>query len=185
MRKQLIQRFAQQLALACMVGLAVAACYVEPNYSDTPEISLVGPPIRYELEAGTGVGAAKRDSIVLTIRFQDGIGDLGEDNRDTARIRSLFGKESWGNYELRTFYLLDGKFVEQNSSVNQKLLFPRMTRDGQRGAIEGNLDFSQTFPYLRPYRLVPAKFQIRIRDRGLRVSNIVETDTINVPISGR
>ncbi|CCG99036.1 hypothetical protein FAES_1025 [Fibrella aestuarina BUZ 2] len=181
MRKQLIQ----QLALVCTLGVAVAACYVEPDYSDTPEISVVGPPIRYELEAGTGVGASKRDSIVLSIRFQDGTGDLGENTLDTARIRSLFGKETWGNYELRTFYLLDGKFVEQPASVNQKLYFPRMTRDGQRGAIEGNLDFSQNFPYVRPFRMVPAKFQIRIRDRGLRASNVVETDTINVPVSAR
>lgn len=181
MRKQLIQ----QLALACAVGLTAAACYVEPDYSDTPEINLVGPPVKYELDASNVVGGAKRDSIILTIRFQDGVGDLGEDNRDTARIRSLFGRETWGNYELRTFYLIDGKFVEQNASVNQKLFFPRLTREGQRGAIEGNLDFSQTFLYVRPFRIVPAKFQIRIRDRGLRTSNIVETDTINVPISAR
>lgn len=181
MRRQLIQR----MVLACGLGAAAAACYVEPDYSDTPEISVVGTPVKFTLEAGTGVGAARRDSVILTIRFQDGTGDLGEDNRDTSRIRTLFGRESWGNYELKTFYLDNGRFVEQNAGVNAKLFFPRFTREGQRGAIEGTLDFSQTFPYVRPFRMVPAKFQIRIRDRGLRVSNMVETDTISVPISGR
>lgn len=181
MRRQLIQR----LILAGSLGAVAAACYVEPNYSDTPEISVVGTPVKYTLEAGTGVGAARRDSVILTIRFQDGTGDLGEDNRDTTRIRTVFGKETWGNYELKTFYLQNGQFVEQNAGVNAKLFFPRLTREGQKGAIEGDLYFSQTFPYVQPFRFVTAKFQIRVRDRGLRVSNIVETDTISVPISGR
>jgi hypothetical protein len=173
------------MALVGLIGAVAAACYVEPDYSDTPEIGLVGPPVRWSLEAGTRVGESRRDSIILTIRFQDGTGDLGENTRDSARIRTTFGKESWGNYELKTFFLIDGKYVEQPASVNNKLFFPRLTREGQRGAIEGTLDFTQNFPYLRPFRMVPAKFQIRIRDRGLRVSNAVETDTIWVPVSGR
>jgi hypothetical protein len=173
------------MVLVGLLGAVAAACYVEPDYSDTPEISLLGPPVRWSLEAGDRVGQSKRDSIILTIRFQDGSGDLGEDNRDTARIRTVFGKETWGNYELRTFYLIDGRYIEQTSSVNTKLFFQRLTREGQRGAIEGELSFSQNFPYLRPFRILPAKFQIRIRDRGLRVSNVIETDTIWVPVSGR
>ena len=181
MGRQLIQR----MVLACGLGAMAAACYVEPDYSDTPEISVVGTPVKYTLEAGTGVGAARRDSVILTVRFQDGVGDLGEDNRDSSRIRTLFGKETWGNYELKTFYFLNGRFEEQNASVNQKLFFPRLTREGQKGAIEGTLFFSQTFPYLRPFRMVPAKFQVRIRDRNLRVSNMIETDTISLPVSGR
>lgn len=182
MRRQLIQR----IILACGLGAVAAACYVEPDYSDTPEISVVGTPVKYTLEANPLiVGGARRDSVILTIRFQDGSGDLGEDNRDTSRIRSLFGRETWGNYELKTFYLENGRFIEQNAGVNAKLFFPRFTREGQKGAIEGTLDFSQTFPYVRPFRMVPAKFQVRIRDRGLRVSNVIETDTISVPISGR
>ena len=181
MRTQLIQRGLLGVGLATVL----LACFTEPNYSDVPEIRLVGPPTKITLEAGTGVGQSRRDSVIVTIGFQDGSGDLGEDTRDTTRQRLVFGKEAWGNYEIRSFQFTNGKFTELPAGDNKKLFFPRLTREGQKGAIEGDLDFSQVFPYQRPFRLVPVKFQIRIRDRALRVSNIIETDTISVPLNGR
>ncbi len=181
MRTQLIQRSLLGLGLATVL----LACLDEPNYSDVPTIRLVGPPTKVTLEPGILVGQSRRDSVIVTIGFQDGTGDLGEDTRDTTRQRLIFGKEPWGNYEIRTFQFLNGTFTELPQGDNKKLFFPRLTREGQRGPIEGDLDFSQVFPYQRPFRMVPVKFQIRIRDRGLQVSNIIETDTISVPLNAR
>ena len=180
MRKQLIH----QGTLAVAFAVVMAACFNEPNYSDTPEIQLAGPPSRITLEAGIRVGESKRDSVITTIRYQDGTGDIGEDPRDTARIRKVFGKETWGNYEVRAFQFVDGKYSLLPSSDNGKVYFPGPRRL-QKGAIEGTIDFSQVFPYQRPFKLVPVKFQIRIRDRALNVSNVIETDTIVVPLNGR
>ena len=179
MRKQLIHRGALLVALS----IVAAACFTEPDYSDTPEIQLVGPPVKQFKPAGTGVGAAPRDSVITTIRFQDGTGDIGEDTRDTTRIRRVYGRETWGNYEIRTFQFVNGQFSELPLGDNQKLYFPGPPR--QQGAVEGFVDFSQVFIYQQPFRLVPVKFQIRIRDRALNVSNIIETDTITVPLNGR
>ncbi|GAA4448918.1 hypothetical protein GCM10023189_07540 [Nibrella saemangeumensis] len=162
----------------------VSACFNEPNYSDTPEISFKQLS-KFTLAAGGGVGQPRRDSVIVTIGFQDGSGDLGEDIRDTARINRTFGREAWGNYEIKTFQLVEGKYEELDLAVLNKLFFPRLTREGQRGAIEGTLDFSQIFAYQRNFRMTPVKFQIRIRDRAMRVSNVAESDTIHVPLSGR
>jgi hypothetical protein len=162
----------------------MAACFNEPNYSDVPAIQLLGPPVKQYKPAGEKVGQSPRDSIITTIRYQDGTGDIGEDPRDTARIRKVFGKETWGNYEITTFQFVDGKFTALPASDNGKVYFPGPPRL-QKGAVEGTIDFSQVFPYQRPYKLVPVKFQIRIRDRALNVSNVLETDTITVPLNGR
>ncbi|MBO0930799.1 hypothetical protein [Fibrella aquatilis] len=180
MRKQLIQG----LVVLGVLGTAATACFVEPNYSDTPEIRFLSVT-KQTLEAGTGVGRPRRDSVIVTINFQDGTGDLGENTQDTTRQRVVFGKETWGNYEIKTFQLVSGKYEELPLAVLSKLYFPRLTREGQKGSIEGVLDFSQIFPYQRNFKMVPVKFQIRIRDRGLRISNTIETDTLSVPINGR
>jgi hypothetical protein len=181
MHKQLIQG----VGLLAVLGTVVTACFVEPNYSDTPEIRYLSLS-KYTLEAGSGVGRPKRDSLIVTINFQDGTGDLGENTQDTARQRTVFGKETWGNYEVKTFQLISpNKYEELPLAVLSKLYFSKLTRDGQKGSIEGVLDFSQIFPYQRNYKLVPVKFQVRIRDRALHVSNIIETDTLSVPINGR
>ena len=168
-----------------VLSTAITACFVEPNYSDTPEIRYLSVS-RLTLEAGTGVGRPKRDSVIVTINFQDGSGDLGENTQDTTRQRLVFGKETWGNYEIKTLqYTGPNKFEEIPLAVLSKLYFPRLTKEGQRGAVEGVLDFSQIFPYQRNFRLVPVKFQVRIRDRALNISNIIETDTLSVPVNGR
>lgn len=180
MRRQVIQHSVFLLGLA----LIVAGCFTEPNFSDTPEISFKQIS-KYTLEAGKGVGQSKRDSVIVTIGFQDGNGDLGENVSDTARINRIFKQETWGNYEVKAYQLVQGKYEVLELPVFSKLYFPRLTREGQKGAIEGTLDFSQIFPYQRDFKIVPVKFQIRVRDRALRVSNVAETDTIYVPLSGR
>lgn len=183
MQRQLIQPF---LVLAGIL-LTVSACFNEPDYSKTPEIGFEGI-VKYTLEAGRGVGQGRRDSVVATISFRDGDGDLGEDTGDTTRIRQLFADQPWANYELRTFQLENGRFTELILPANFKLFFPRLTKEGQKGAIDGTLDFSQKFFYQTGqsgYKIVPVKFQIRIRDRAFNVSNVIETDTIMVPVSNR
>ncbi len=181
MRRQLIH----QGMLAVALAVTLTACFTEPEYSDTPEIRLVGPPVKVTLEAGTGVGQARRDSVIMTIRLQDGTGDIGEDPRDSTRQRVVFSKENWGNYEVKTFEFANGKYTELPSADNRKLFFPRSPLAEQKGAVEGDIDFSQVFFYQRPFRMAPVRFQVRIRDRALNVSNTIVTDTISVPLNGR
>jgi len=119
------------------------------------------------------------------LKFQDKSGDIGEDvsgGADSSRLRSVFGKEAWGNYEIRTFRLIRGNYEEVTLDVNNKLFFPRLFKPTQKGALEGTLYFRQAFFYSRGFVRYPLKFRLRIRDRALNVSNTIETDTIVLPL---
>ncbi|GAB3541115.1 hypothetical protein GCM10027577_06130 [Spirosoma fluminis] len=177
MRRQLIQPYLFTLGVA----LTMSACFNEPNYSNTPEISFKSL-FKYTLEAQRGVGRGKRDSVVLTVGFKDGDGNLGN-SIPLAREDSIKYKQNggWGNYEIKTFRLINRQFVEFVSPELQTLIFPDLTKGKPKGAIEGTLDFNQSFQYGSSYQLYPVKFQIRIRDRDLNTSNVVESDTVSLP----
>ena len=159
------------------MALTLSACFNEPDYPDKPEISFLAND-RYELEAGRGVGRSKRDSIVIRVNFKDGDGNLGSDTRDSVQYESNGG---WGNYRIRTFRLVSGKYEEVPLDVNRTLYFPDLTKGKPKGPIEGTLDFNTTFQYGTNFRMYPTKFRITIRDRSLNESNEIETDTLNLP----
>ena len=177
MRRQQIQPY----LLALGVALSLSACFNEPNYSDTPEISF-REIYRYSLEAGRGVGKARRDSVVISVNFKDGDGNLGNDvpvpKADSARY---FSNGGWGNYRIRTFRLENGSYKEIVLPVNNTLYFPDFTKKKPKGPISGSLDFNTTFQYGTTYKMYPTKFKITIRDRSLNQSNEVETDTLSLP----
>lgn len=177
MRRQLIQPY---LFLLGMV-LTLSSCFTEPNYSDIPVIDFKGID-RYQIAAGRGVGQGRRDSVVITIGFKDGQGDLGislpPSAADTLRYKSNGG---WGNYQIKTFRLINRQYQELLQPINYSLYFPELTKGKPRGAIEGTLDFTQIFQYGTSFVLYPTKFQIKIRDRALQESNVIETDTITLP----
>lgn len=182
MQRQLIQPYL--LALGIMgIALTVSACFNEPNYPDQPEIvgSTVFP--YKNLPARPGVGRGRRDSIVVTINFRDGDGNLGNDTpvpaADSARY---FSNGGWGNYKITTLRLVNGRYEVLPTPVNRTLYFPDLTKGKPKGAIEGTLDFNQTYLYGNSSRLTPIKFQVQIRDRGLNESNVIETDTVWVPL---
>ncbi|GAB4029342.1 hypothetical protein GCM10028809_19600 [Spirosoma gilvum] len=137
---------------------------------------------KYQLEAGKGVGQSKRDSVVITIGFKDGDGNLGNDiplpKADSTRY---YSNGAWGNYEIKTFRLINKQYVEYKLGVLNFLVFPDLAKNKPKGAIEGSLDFNQTFQYGTQIYRYPTKFQIRIRDRDLNTSNVIETDTITLP----
>lgn len=163
------------------LALTLTACFNEPDYPDTPEIQFLGNN-RFSLAAGQGVGRSKRDSIITTIFFKDGDGNLGNDvplpKADSLRYAENGG---WGNYRIRVFRLENRQYKEFPLPVNNFLLFPDLTKGKPKGAIEGRLEFSQIFQYGNSFQVYPIKFLIQIRDRSLNVSNEIETDTIHVP----
>lgn len=176
MRRQQIQPYLFVIGLA----LTLTACFNEPNYSNTPSIDFKGL-FKYPIAAGKGVGQSKRDSIVLTIGFKDGDGNIGNDNPSEATITSYTANGGWGSYEIKTFRLKNKQYEEYPQLVLKSLFIPDLTKNKPKGAIEGTLDFNQLFTYGITNVFYPTKFQIRIRDRDLNVSNVVETDTITLP----
>ena len=179
MKRQLIH-----LALLLFGMTLLSSCWNEPDFDDTPKIQYLGLSPFRRLPPSSRVGGGERDSIVISLKFTDGDGDLGvnspRNKADSAIYYSTF--KEWGNYEINVLRLLNNKFEVLNLPENKVLVFPRLTKIGTKGAIEGTLDFRQVFYYSRNAKILPVKFQIKIRDRALRVSNVIETDTVRVPI---
>ncbi len=167
------------LLLLCGLFFMAVAC----SKQDEPTLN-TAPVIQYKAVTKRALAAtaaqAKRDSVIITIGFTDADGDLGES--DTTRIKQLYASQTWGNYQLRTFQLVNNQFTEIPAGANSKLFFESLRSTNQPGAVNGTLDFSQRFLYQGNYKLVPVKFQVRIRDRNLNESNVIETDTVRVPI---
>ncbi|GAB4017515.1 hypothetical protein GCM10028808_49100 [Spirosoma migulaei] len=167
------------------VSLGASNCVNEPSYSTTPQIEFKGIS-RYSLGTGAGVGQQKRDSLVITIGFKDGDGDLGDNlpisAADTARYLQAGG---WGSYRIKTFRLEDNQFKEIPSREDNALFFPQLGREGKKEPIEGTIDFRQTYQYTNSYRNYLIKYRIQLRDRALTSSNEIETDTITVPFPDR
>lgn len=162
--------------------LGLASCIDTPNFDDTPSIQFNNIDKLTVPDPFSGPNA-KKDSVWITIDFEDGDGDLGvsPEERDTNALNTTY--KDWGNYELTILKKDDkGTFQELPSSVTNKLFFPTLKRDGKPGPIKGKLDLSQTYFYSRFAKLSVVKFKVRIRDRALRASNVIETDTISVPI---
>ncbi len=163
--------------------LGVTACIDTPKFEDTPGI-LFNSIDKYTVPDPFSGPTAMKDSVVITVDFEDGDGDLGispDERSDTTLLNSRY--KEWGNYDL-TILKSDGKggFTQLPSAVTNKLFFPILKRDGKAGPIKGKLDFSQIFYYSRFAKPAVLKFRVRVRDRGLRVSNVIETDTISVPL---
>lgn len=154
------------LAIGLLIG-----CYKEVSFDVKPaiEFKTLKKEIRIDQFAGS-----KKDSVILTIKFQDGDGDLGlnEKEKTTAEQKNDF------NYIIRIFRKKKGVFTEFIPSVPYSGYFPRLKTDGKVGPIEGTLDYSIDFPH--PFTPVKdsLKFQVTIKDRAGNISNTTESDVI-------
>lgn len=151
---------------------ALSSCLDTPNFDNTPSIRFNG--ITKDLYFDT-FQKAEVDSVIITVNFEDGDGDLGvgSDQRDTLL--------SWGNYRLRTFVQnTNGEFKERVLEIEQQKWFPVLKENGKPGPIKGKLDLKIGYPRARFTKPMVVKYQVQIRDRALHESNVVETDTTTV-----
>ena len=61
-------------ALVLLIILGLDGCFTPPTYSKTPQIQLLEDRDNFYFSKGTGNGL---DELVVTLKFQDGDGDLG------------------------------------------------------------------------------------------------------------
>ncbi len=77
-----------QRVLPAALALVLGACQLTPNYSTTPEIA----PNNVRVAAGRAAGGALLDSVVITIDWRDGDGDLGNLPNQAAAPQNYFLK---------------------------------------------------------------------------------------------
>lgn len=162
------------------------ACRKDPVYPVVPHIEYVGmeqTPVQGE---GEGIG----DIFKVTVRFEDGDGDMGLDSLDLRNpLYSQFNPDGtfnryYYNYFITGFYKRDGIFEPitfPNPAFSLNGRYMKLTDDGRMEPLEGTLSYT--------FRLSPnnelqagtvVKFQISIADRARNESNVVETEEVTL-----
>lgn len=170
-------RYAFFVGLFLILGLA--SCIDTPNFDDTPSIQYNSIDKYTIFDSFSQV---QKDTVIITIDFEDGDGDIGapmEVRKDTLPPDGKY--QEWGDYRLRQFRKDNkGNFVELNFSVDKYKWIPVLKPDGKPGPIKGKLDLGVDYLHANGQKPTTVKFKVQIRDRALRVSNEIETDTVSV-----
>ena len=149
----------------------VTGCYKEVSFDVKPYIEFkdLRKEIRLDQFSGT-----KKDSVILTVKFQDGDGDLGLNEQEKAAAQT--NKDY--NYIIRLFRKKNGNFQEFIPPRPYSGFFPRLKSDGKLGPIEGTLDYSVDFPHPFVLPKDSIKFEVTIKDRAGNISNSIESSVI-------
>ncbi len=160
------------LIIILMTSLIFSSCYKEPSFGFVPAIEFndISKDIRIDQYTG-----AKKDSIILTVKFQDGDGDLGF---DTEEIGNIVDRTDF-NYVVRLFRKDKGTFIEYKPLETLSGFFPKLKNDDKVGPIEGNLSYRiQIETAFWPYKKDTVKFEVYIKDRAGNKSNSTESEPI-------
>jgi hypothetical protein len=160
------------------------ACSGEPDFSFTPEISFSNVKVLTLSSQGL-LGTTKKDSVVMTVNFQDGDGDLGFTPDELTALKKKTG-DSLQTFVVDIFVQKNGKFLRSNPKEKYGGNIPIRFKEGTKaGPIEGVIDYSAVFEY-NVFQAIPlltgkrdtVKFAIQIKDRALNKSNVVETTPV-------
>ena len=166
------------------ICLLLFACTGEPDFSNIPEINFNN--IRVLTVSSQGLlGVTKKDSVVMTVNFQDGDGDLGFTPAELILLKKTTG-DSLQTFVADIYVQRNGKFLRSNPKEKFGGNVPIRFKQGSKpGPIEGTIDYSATFEY-NVFQGIPylkgkndtIKFAVQIKDRALNKSNVVETTPI-------
>ena len=164
-----------------MLGFMLA-CTGVPDFSNIPSISFSNVRVITKEEPGQ-LGTTKKDSVIISINFQDGDGDLGITSTELAALKKTYG-DSLKTYLIDVYVKKNGKFLKSNpkEKFGGDILY-HLKEGTKSGPIEGILDYSVNFEY-GLYQGVPymtgkndtLKFAVTLKDRALNVSNTIETN---------
>jgi len=173
------------LFIVC-VSFFVLSCLGEPTFSFVPEIGF--NDIRVITTSSPDIlgNVTKRDSVVISVDFKDGDGDLGFSEEDYKALIKQTG-DSVRTIDVNIFVAKNGKFVKSNPAekIGGNLKGFRFKNGLKAGAIEGIIDYSTNFGYTN-FAKIPGltgrsdtvKFTVQIMDRALNRSNVTESTPI-------
>ena len=153
-------------------GITLGSCYKEPNFSLKPEIEFASISKDIRLDQFTG---AKKDSIIVSVKFQDGDGDLGYNTEEIGKVV----KQTDYNYIVKSFRKNKGVFVPFEPFETLSGFYPRLNTDDKVGPIEGTLSYRiEIETAFWPVKKDTVKFAVTIKDRSGNISNTVESTPI-------
>jgi hypothetical protein len=181
-------RLARLAGAFSLLAGGLSSCLQEPSYSTTPSIEFD----HIERRRTTQTGQLPVDSIFVTIRFQDGDGDLGLNDTEIKSAPYLYPSRYSSNYFIEPYVKVasTGKFVKLSDTgritagaYNARFDHPSTTTDSKTAALKGTLTRAFGFGYgdvFLPGEEV--RFDINIADRALHESNIVTTESLVIPV---
>lgn len=166
----------------------LTGCFSEPDYPTTPKIEFV------RLQNLESKARANTDSVVITLFFQDGDGDLGLTSTDTLPPFSERNSDGTVNRFRNNFFAEverlneDGEFEpvtfsSQNFNLDSR--FPILNTLDKETALEGNLRYSLILfatSFSPVQRGDVLRYKISIADRKLHESNFIVTDPMTVGV---
>lgn len=156
-----------------LLSFGASSCFKAPDFPTTPVIEYVGFQKIVRLDQ---TSAANKDSVTITLKFQDGDGDLGYSSAE----RDIAAKAQNYNYVVKAFRKKNGRITEFTPLESLSGYFPRLKLDDKIGPIEGTLDYSIDFLHPFTFKRDSLQFQIFIKDRAGNISNTIETEMIVV-----
>ena len=170
------------LLISCL-SIFVLSCVGEPDYNFTPEIGFNNIQVITTSSPDILGNISKRDSVVISVDFKDGNGDLGFSEEDYKALVKKTG-DSVRTIDVNIFVAKNGKFTKSNPAekIGGNLKGFRFKQGTKSGAIEGVIDYSTSFGYSN-FNKIPGltgksdtvKFSVQIMDRALNRSNVTET----------
>ena len=177
-------RLAFTLGTAGLLAASLGSCLKAPDYSTTPEIAFDNiTNLRLAPKVSGGV---VQDSMRLTIRYQDGDGDLGLNSDER---KALQGTSFYNNYFIEPYVkqINDKRYVSAASLGRTAVgaynsAYPHVTTltDNKAAPIKGTLTLA-LIPFILGQTFLPGekvKFSIQIADRAKHLSNVIMTDSV-------
>jgi hypothetical protein len=175
-----------RILLIASLSIFVLACTGEPDFSFTPEIGFSNIQVVTTSSPDILGNITKRDSVIISIDFKDGDGDLGFSEEDYKALIKKTG-DSIKTIDVNILVAKNGKYTKSNpvEKIGGNLKGFRFKQGTKAGAIEGIIDYSTSFGYTN-FDKIPGltgksdtvKFTVQIMDRALNKSNVTETSPI-------
>ncbi|MCB9188624.1 MAG: hypothetical protein H6600_10185 [Flavobacteriales bacterium] len=165
------------LLIGLVALLGMSSCLRPVSYPDEPELTAVS----YEKMG---------DSLLLSIEFTDGDGDVGLNEGDTL---SPYNPGSFYHYNLYVEYyeMMEGQWVKGRldpagnnfptaDTINFQYRIQNLTPIGQNKTLKGTINITIEAPYYNPIsnHNDSIKYRISLIDRAQNISNLIETELI-------
>lgn len=174
-------------ALGLLAG-GLSGCLKEPSYSTTPSIEFD----KIKLARYPVAGQVPVDSIFVTIRFQDGDGDLGLTADEVKVAPYAYPSRYSSNYFIEPYVKVPstGKFVKLSDTgrgvaagaYNARFDHISTTTDSKSNALKGTLTRAFGFGFGDVFnkdgQSEEVRFEVTIVDRALHESNTITTESV-------
>lgn len=176
-------RLIQTAGILGLVATGLSSCLTEPSYSTTPSIAFNN--IKHDRYI---ISNSPVDSVLITIDFQDGDGDLGVTAAEEASAANT--KFRGRNYIMTPFVKnsLTGRFDSLKTVrpvfVTKTAYYDRFdhisnTTDNRAAPLRGTLTRRYSFTLNEEFvSNQEIRFRVSILDRALHQSNEIETSSI-------